>query len=210
MSSDTIRKATSRGIPFILSGPSGAGKTTLYKKAVDFFPDLRHSISYTTRPPREGDRHGEDYWFVDSDEFDRMVLEGEFLEYARVHGRMYGTSKKDLDEMLGEGLDVILEIDVQGADKVREVFRGGVYVFVLPPSVGACRERLTGRGKDSPEEIEGRLNIALQEIKRALDYDYIIVNDDLESAFERLKSVVVAERVRKDRVLKDVREVFEL
>src|SRR3972149_5518670 len=166
-----------RGIPFIVSVPSGAGKTTLYKMAVGHFPDLRHSISYTTRGPRPGDKNGLDYWFVDEKTFEGMVLGGEFIEYAAVHDRWYGTSRKDLDAQLSAGIDVILEIDVQGAEKIKRALEGGgVYVFILPPSVEACKERLTIRGRDNPLEIEKRLEIALGEIKRAFEYDYVIIN----------------------------------
>ncbi|HAO93753.1 MAG: guanylate kinase [Deltaproteobacteria bacterium GWC2_56_8] len=196
------------GIPFIVSAPSGAGKTTLCKKAVDFFPDLRHSISYTTRLPRAGEVNGVDYWFIEDRVFDEMIARGEFLEYAGVYGKRYGTSKKDLDHLLSEGLSVILEIDIQGADQIREKIPGAVGVFILPPSIEACRVRLRQRGKDSTEEIEKRLNIALEEVKRAPLYDYIIINDDLEAAFERFKSVVAAEKARTPRMLEAVSGIF--
>jgi len=196
------------GIPFIVSAPSGAGKTTLCKKAVDYFPDLRHSISYTTRLPRAGEVNGVDYWFIEDRVFDEMIARGEFLEYAGVYGKRYGTSKKDLDHLLSEGLSVILEIDIQGADQIREKIPGAVGVFILPPSIEACRVRLRQRGKDSTEEIEKRLNIALEEVKRAPLYDYIIINDDLEAAFERFKSVVAAEKARTPRMLEAVSGIF--
>ncbi|MBI4948861.1 MAG: guanylate kinase [Deltaproteobacteria bacterium] len=196
------------GIPFIVSAPSGAGKTTLCKKAVDFFPDLRHSISYTTRLPRAGEVNGVDYWFIEDRVFDEMIARGEFLEYAGVYGKRYGTSKKDLDHLLCEGLSVILEIDIQGADQIREKIPGAVGVFILPPSIEACRVRLRQRGKDSTEEIEKRLSIALEEVKRAPLYDYIIINDDLEAAFERFKSIVAAEKARTPRMLEAVSGIF--
>ncbi|HLC18954.1 MAG TPA: guanylate kinase [Thermodesulfobacteriota bacterium] len=199
-----------RGIPFIVSGPSGAGKTTLYKKAVESLPGLRHSISYTTRTARPGDRDGVDYWFVDEAAFDRMVEAGEFIEHATVHAKRYGTSKKDLEAMLSGGVDVILEIDVQGAHNIRKRLEGGVYVFILPPSVEACRERLTTRGQDGTGEMERRLEIALQEIKRAVEYEYIIINDSAETAFEELKSIIIAERAKKERVVERVRGLFTL
>ncbi|GMR04656.1 MAG: guanylate kinase [Thermodesulfobacteriota bacterium] len=169
---------------------------------------MRHSVSYTTRSPRPGDVNGVDYWFVDDGTFDRMIDEKEFLEYALVHGKRYGTSKKDLEEMLDAGLNVILEIDVQGARHLRELLDGGVYIFVLPPSVEACRQRLSARGKDSDEEIEKRLNVALGEIKEASFYDYIIFNDDVEAAFENLASIIRAEMCRKERLMERVEELF--
>lgn len=197
-----------KGVPFIVSAPSGAGKTTLCKMAVAFFPGLRHSISYTTRPPRLGEVDGEDYRFIDDAEFDRMVESGEFLEYAGVHGKRYGTSRKDLAGLLDEGTDVILDIDVQGAEKVRGRLSGGVYIFILPPSVQACEERLRSRGKDSPEEIRKRLRIALDEIKKAPEYQYIIINDNLTAAFEKLKSILIAEKAASRRMMPRVAELF--
>jgi guanylate kinase len=197
-----------KGIPFIVSAPSGAGKTTLCKMAVDFFPNLRHSISYTTRPPRDGEVDGVDYRFIGNAEFTRMVASGEFLEHAGVHGKNYGTSRKDLEAILEKGTDVILDIDVQGAGNVRGSLAGGVFIFILPPSVEACEQRLRGRAKDSEEEIKKRLRIALDEIKKAPDYDYIIINDDLDVAFERRKSIIKAEKVRTQRMIGKVRELF--
>lgn len=193
-----------------MSGPSGAGKTTLYKLAVDFFDNLRHSISYTTRPRREGETDGVEYHFIDDATFDRMVEAGEFLEYACVHGKKYGTSRADLEDLLDQGLDVLLEIDVQGADKVRKVMEGAVYVFIIPPSIEACRERLSARGKDPEDEITRRLNIAIEEIKRATTYDYIIVNDEVEPAFDKVKSVITAEKARRERMLPVVKELFSI
>ncbi|MBI5587444.1 MAG: guanylate kinase [Deltaproteobacteria bacterium] len=197
-----------KGVPFIVSAPSGAGKTTLCKKAVAFFPGLRHSISYTTRPPRAGEVNGEDYRFIENSEFDRMVEAGEFLEYAGVHGKRYGTSRKDLLDLLEKGIDVILDIDVQGAEKTRGRLLGGVYIFILPPSVEACEERLKTRAKDSPEEIKKRLKIALDEIKKAPEYQYIIINDDLGTAFEKLKSIIISEKARSQRMMGKVKELF--
>ncbi len=196
------------GIPFIVSAPSGAGKTTLCKKAVAFFRDLRQSISYTTRKPREGEIDGVDYRFVNNAAFDSMVKKGEFLEHAEVYGRKYGTSRKDLKNILDEGLSVILEIDVQGAESVRKKLKGGVYIFILPPSLASSGERLKARGKDSAEEIKKRLKIAVGEIKLAPRYDYIIINDDLDEAFERFKSIISAEKSKSRRMMERVKEAY--
>lgn len=196
------------GIPFIVSAPSGAGKTTLCKRAVDYFTDMRFSVSYSTRKPRPGEVNGVDYWFVDDAVFDKMIADGDFLEYAGVYGKRYGTSKKDLEELLEKGWNVILEIDIQGAGKVRQRLSGGVYIFILPPSIKACEERLVSRGKDTPEEIKKRLTIAVEEIKKAPEYDYIILNDDLEDAFEKMKSVMTAERSKAARMFPKVKELF--
>ena len=202
--------AMEQGIVFIVSAPSGTGKTTLCRMAVDFFPDLRHSISYTTRKPRPGERDGVDYRFVDEATFEGMVADGEFIEHAEVHGKKYGTSTKDLQGLLSSGLDVILDIDVQGAEKIRERLREGVFIFILPPSIEECEKRLRRRNKDSAEEIKKRLNKALEEIRRVENYDYIIINDDLDSAFERLKSIIIAERAKKQRMIGKVRARFNL
>lgn len=197
-----------KGIAYIISAPSGAGKTTLCRMAAQHFPEIRNSVSYTTRKARPGEVNGRDYWFVDDEVFDRMIENGEFLEHAGVYGRRYGTSKKDLEALLEEGWSVILEIDVQGAEKVRERLKGGVYIFILPPSLKACEERLRSRGKDSPEEIKKRLKIAEEEIRKAPGYDYLIVNDDLGRAFEELKAVMVAQKSAARRMEERLRDMF--
>ncbi|HBG46971.1 MAG TPA: guanylate kinase [Deltaproteobacteria bacterium] len=196
------------GIAFIVSAPSGAGKTTLCKMAEGRFPDIKNSVSYTTRPSRPGESNGVDYWFVDDATFDRMVERGEFLEYADVYGKRYGTSKKDLEAFLARGESVILEIDVQGAANVRKRLSGGVFVFILPPSLKVAGERLVARGKDSAEEIKRRLGIAVDEIKRAFEYDYIVINDDLTRAFEEFSAIIVAERARSSRMAGKLKELF--
>lgn len=196
------------GIAFIVSAPSGTGKTTLCKKAVDFFDGLRHSISYTTRKARPGEVNGVDYNFVDDAVFDRMIERGEFLEYAGVYGKRYGTSRTDLERLLAGGVDVVLEIDVQGAEKAMGVLKGAVSVFIMPPSLKACEERLTARGKDTPEEIHKRLKIAEQEIRQAPGYDYVIINEDLEEAFGALKAIIAAERSKTPRMMEKVKGLF--
>ncbi|MEK6790301.1 MAG: guanylate kinase, partial [Deltaproteobacteria bacterium] len=140
--------------------------------------------------------NGKYYWFVDDAAFDRMLSDGEFLECADVFGKRYGTSKKDLDTLLKAGSDVLLEIDVQGALNLRKTLNKGAYIFILPPSIKVCEDRLKSRSSEEPEEIQRRLKIAVEEIKRAVDYDYVIVNNDLEAAFERLKAVMIAEKAR--------------
>lgn len=189
-----------KGIMFILSAPSGAGKTTLCRMAVNAFPWMRYSISYTTRRIREGEEDGVDYHFISREIFNKMLERGEFLEWAEVHGHLYGTSKKDLDEILRRGYDVILDIDVQGARKIKGKVGDGVYIFVSPPSLDVCRERLKLRGVDSEEEIKKRLNNAKKELEEAIWYDYIIINNTLDDAFNRLKSIIFAEKCRSFRM----------
>jgi guanylate kinase len=207
------------GTPFIVSAPSGSGKTTLCRMLTKNFPDMRNSVSYTTRVRREGEEDGVDYRFIDKAEFARMAAAGEFIEHAEVFGKKYGTSGDDIERLLGGGLNVLLEIDVQGATKIRSALESGVYIFILPPSIEACKERLVARGKNTPEEIERRLRIAIGEIAHAPEYDYIIINDDLGAAFTVLKSIVDAETgnvgarelaggARKEVMMARVKEIF--
>lgn len=198
------------GILFIISAPSGAGKTTLCKEVIDIFPNLRHSVSYTTRPPRPGEVHGRDYFFVSADEFARMVSAGEFAEWAEVHGNRYGTAISTLEEYRAQGIDIILDIDCQGAHQLKERYREGVFIFILPPSFHELRRRLDTRNSDSAEVIERRVENAAGEIRESRWYDYIIVNDVYSRAVEELKSVLIAEQCRTSRVLKKVAEIFEI
>jgi len=198
------------GVLYVISAPSGAGKTSLCKEIIDIFPNLRHSVSYTTRPPRSGEVHGRDYFFVGKEEFSRMVAAGEFAEWAEVHGNCYGTSLATLKESRSQGIDLILDIDCQGARQLKERFEGGVYIFVLPPSFAELRRRLDNRSSDSQEVIERRMNNAGGEIREARWYDYIIVNDVFEEAVEKLKSVLLAEQCRASRLLAGLSVTFDL
>ena len=198
------------GVLFVISAPSGAGKTTLCKEIIDIFPNLRHSVSYTTRTPRPGEVHGRDYFFVGQDEFSRMVAVGEFAEWAEVHGNLYGTSLSTLKQCRSQGIDLILDIDCQGAQQLKGRFDGGVYVFILPPSIAELRRRLDGRSSDSEEVIEVRINNAAAEIKEARWYDYIIVNDRFSEAVEQLKSVLIAEQCRSSRVIQGISTTFDI
>ncbi|QWV94440.1 guanylate kinase [Geomonas oryzisoli] len=198
------------GVLYVISAPSGAGKTSLCKEIIDIFPNLRHSVSYTTRPPRNGEVHGRDYFFVGKEEFDRMVEAGEFAEWAEVHGNFYGTSLATLKESRAEGIDLILDIDCQGARQLKGRFEGGVYIFVLPPSIEELRRRLDNRSSDSQEVIERRIHNASGEIKEARWYDYIIVNDKFSEALDQLKSVLIAEQCRTTRLLHGLSRVFTI
>jgi len=201
---------TQQGILFIISAPSGAGKTTLCKEVVDILPNLRHSVSYTTRPFRPDEVHGRDYFFVSPAEFEKMITAGEFAEWAEVHGNYYGTAIKTLAECSALGIDVIMDIDCQGARQLKERYREGVFIFILPPSFNELRRRLDMRNSDSAEVKERRIRAAAEEIKEARWYDYIIVNDVYSKAVEELKSVLIAEQCRTSRVLEDVKEKFEI
>lgn len=189
------------GLLYIISAPSGAGKTTLLKRVMDYFPEMRFSVSYTTRPPRPGERDGEDYHFVSPKRFDQMVEGGEFVEWAEVLGNRYGTALDTIRESRPQGIDLILDIDSQGARQIKEHLKGGVFIFILPPSVESLRDRLKARRADQQEMIQLRVSRATDEIQQATWYDYIIVNDKLEEAVEQLRSIIIAERCRRERVL---------
>ncbi len=185
-----------RGCLFVISAPSGSGKTTLVSKLLASFSDLRFSVSYTTRAPRGAERDGIDYHFVTREEFQEKIRRGEFLEWAEVHGNLYGTSKPETERIRSEGHDILLDVDVQGAEQVRKRDSEAVTMFVMPPSFRVLEERLRGRKQDSPEVIEGRLAGARREIDRYRDYHYVLVNDDIEETAALLKAIVLAERAR--------------
>jgi len=184
------------GLLFIVSAPSGAGKTTLVERVVDETPHLRMSRSYTSRPARQGETDGVDYNFVTRERFEAMAAAGEFLESADVFGNLYGTSAADTERVLESGHDLVLVIDVQGARKVRRRGIENTAVFVMPPAFTVLEQRLRGRSKDSEEAIQRRLQVATQEVATYGDYDYVVVNDELTSAVDRLRSIVIAERAR--------------
>ena len=180
---------------FILSGPSGAGKGTICK-ALLAEADLELSVSMTTRNPRTGETEGESYYFVSKEEFLRKIDASGFLEYAEVYGNFYGTPKQPVIDKLSAGTDVILEIDMQGALKVKENYPDGVFIFILPPSMSELRKRLTGRGTETAEAIEMRLGETLKELSYIDKYDYCVVNGQLEEAVARVKAIVTAEHSR--------------
>jgi guanylate kinase len=189
----------SAGILFIVSAPSGAGKTSLVKALRSNDGDLGLAVSYTTRSPRPGEQNGVHYHFVDSATFEAMVVSGAFLEHAEVFGKRYGTAEETVRAELGQGRDLILEIDWQGARQVRTRFPEAVSIFVLPPSLAALEERLRGRGQDDAEVIAGRMARARAELSHYGEYDYLVVNDRFEEALAELGCVVRAERLRRER-----------
>lgn len=181
---------------YIVSAPSGAGKTSLLKALVETDPQIQVSVSHTTRPMRPGEENGVDYHFVDRETFMAMVERGEFLEHAQVFDNFYGTSEAAIQQQLDRGLDVVLEIDWQGARQVRRRFDDAVSVFILPPTPEALRQRLTGRGQDDEEVIERRMRDARSEMSHYPEYDYLIINDLFDEALEQLRAVVEAQRLR--------------
>jgi len=185
-----------RTIPFVVSGPSGVGKTSLVERVLRADPGLRLSLSVTTRPPRAGERPGEDYTFEQRDEFDRRIAAGAFLEWAEVHGERYGTPRTALEQHLAAGFDVLMEIDVQGAMQVQRAFPDACLIFILPPSWAALAERLRARGRDGEEEVQRRLAMAAREIEAAPRYDYAVMNADLATAAAEILQILAAERRR--------------
>lgn len=192
------------GLLYIVSAPSGAGKTTLLKRVMHYFPDIRFSISYTTRPPRSGERDGEDYHFISPQQFQQMMEKEAFAEWAEVLGNRYGTALDSIRESRSQGVDLILDIDSQGARQIEERFNGGVFIFILPPSLEVLKQRLEARKVDRQQVIQFRVAQARNEMKQARWYDYIIVNDRIEEAVEQLKSIIIAERCRRERVLERI------
>jgi guanylate kinase len=196
-----------RGLLFIVSAPSGAGKTTLVERLVEQTPHLRLSRSYTSRPARDGEADGVDYNFVTRERFEAMVAVGEFLEWADVFGNLYGTSAADTDRSLDSGFDLVLVIDVQGARKVRRRGIETSAVFVMPPSLDVLERRLRGRSKDSEAAIQRRLKVAREEVAAFAEYDFVVVNDELTAAVDRLRSIVLAERARFRRMRGDAEKI---
>jgi guanylate kinase len=194
-----VERIMNEGILFIVSAPSGAGKTSLVKALLDRDAGLSLSVSCTTRAPRPGEEDGVHYHFIDQGRFRQSILAEDFLEYAEVFGNLYGTREADVRDALAAGHDVILEIDWQGARQVRERFRTAVGIFILPPSIAELERRLRGRGTDSDAVIEGRMAQARDEMAHLDEYDYLVVNDGFEVALDALAAIVVAERQRLER-----------
>jgi guanylate kinase len=189
------------GALYIVSSPSGGGKTSLVKALLESEPEVRLSVSYTTRPPRPGEVNGRSYHFVALAEFERMQQAGEFLESAVIYGNRYGTSQRWIERERAEGRDVLLEIDWQGALQVRRLMRQVVSIFILPPSLEVLESRLKGRAQDSAETIARRLAAAREEISHVAEYDYVIINDDFNRAALDLRSIIRAERLKLARQL---------
>jgi guanylate kinase len=186
------------GSVFVVSAPSGAGKTSLVKSLLEADPQIKLSISFTTRAPRPGEENGVHYHFVSLDEFMAMLNRGDFLESAEVYGNRYGTSQRWIEQQLATGTDILLEIDWQGAAQVRKLMPQAISIFVLPPSVAALRERLSGRGQDAEDVIARRVAAARDDMSHVGEFDYVIINDDFATASLDLQAVVRAQRLRID------------
>jgi guanylate kinase len=207
--SNAPNAATPRGTLFVVSSPSGGGKGTIIEHVLECVENLSYSVSYTTRAPRLKEVDGREYFFISRETFEGMVAGGEFLEWACVHGNLYGTAKNQILVETAAGSDIILEVDVQGAASVRRLLMDSVSIFILPPSYEVLRERLIARGTDSPEELAVRLRNAPEELRQYSAFDYVIINDEVERAVNQLASIIYAERARCMRQEGLVREVIE-
>ncbi|WP_243383965.1 guanylate kinase [Geothrix alkalitolerans] len=197
------------GNVFVVSAPSGAGKSTLTQRLVQSVPDLIFSISFTTRKPRPGEVDGRDYFFIDDARFDAMVAEGGFVEWVQVYGHRYGTGRAWLEDVLGTGRDVLLDIETTGALNVRHAMPEARMIFILPPSAASLEQRLRSRGKDSDEQIRIRMEHARHELELYPAYDYLILNDDLELAYQQFEGIVHAARASRERMAPTARRILE-
>jgi guanylate kinase len=198
-----------KGRLIIISSPSGGGKGTLIKEILDSIPNLGYSVSFTTRAPRFGEEEGRHYHFVSKTEFEEEINAGGFLEYAEVHGNYYGTSLSQAERMAAEGKDVILEIDVQGADWVRKRVPDVLSIFILPPSFEVWKARLVSRGTEDPADLELRLKNARAEVMEYTKFEYIVVNDEIFSAARKLGAIILAERQRRDRQIEAIYGILD-
>jgi len=199
-----------KGLLLVVSGPSGAGKGTICKALLNKNDQIKLSVSATTRKPRTGEVDGVNYFFIEKEKFTQMIENGEFLEYAQIYDNFYGTPKAAIMECLEKGQDVILEIEMQGASQIKEVCPDGVFIFVLPPSLEELKNRIVGRGTETAEEIEKRFSCAFDEINKIVDYDYFIVNDDVEKSVKQVEGIILSEKNKvtryKDSIIRKFKE----
>ena len=198
-----------KGLLLVVSGPSGAGKGTICKALLNKNDQIKLSVSATTRKPRNGEVHGVNYFFIEKEEFTKMIENGEFLEYAQIYDNFYGTPKAAITECLEKGQDVILEIEMQGARQIKEVYPEGVFIFVLPPSLEELKSRIVGRGTETQEEIEKRFSCAFEEINQIVNYDYFIVNEDIEKSVSDVEAIICAEKNKVTRYKNNIIDKFK-
>ena len=198
-----------KGLLLVVSGPSGAGKGTICKALLNKNDKIKLSVSATTRKPRNGEVHGVNYFFIEKEEFTKMVENGEFLEHAQIYDNFYGTPKAAIIETLEKGQDVILEIEMQGARQIKEVYPEGVFIFVLPPSLEELKSRIVGRGTETQEEIEKRFSCAFEEINQIVNYDYFIVNEDIEKSVNDVEAIILSEKNKVTRYKNNIIDKFK-
>ena len=198
-----------KGLLLVVSGPSGAGKGTICKALLNKNDQIKLSVSATTRKPRNGEVHGVNYFFIEKEEFAKMIENGEFLEYDKIYDNFYVTPKADIIECLEKGQDVILEIEMQGARQIKEVYPEGVFIFVLPPSLEELKSRIVGRGTETQEEIEKRFSCAFEEINQIVNYDYFIVNEDIEKSVSDVEAIICAEKNKDTRYKNNIIDKFK-
>jgi guanylate kinase len=194
------------GLYIVVSAPSGTGKTSILREFLKMYPNLLFSVSYTTRPRRPGEKDGKDYYFISEEAFKDKLDRGEFAEWEENYGYLYGTSSKTMKEFLQKRFDLVLDLDWRGAKTLKKNYPGGVFVFILPPSTSELEKRLRGRGVESKQDIDKRLAKALDGIKETIWYDYLIFNDNLETAVDTLRSIYVAEKSRRERLAHKIKD----
>lgn len=195
-------------IKFIITGPSGAGKSTLVKLLLNSTQDVYFAISHTTRPPRPNELNGSDYYFVSEEKFKKMINQEKFLEWAVVHGNYYGTSLSEISKGIKKGMDILLDIDIQGAMSVRKKLKNCVFIFVIPPSIDDIRKRIVSRGTENESDVEKRLNDAKNEVKKWKSFEYVVINDHLKRAVNELQSIINAERAKRFRREEKIKEIL--
>ncbi|HVO66090.1 MAG TPA: guanylate kinase [Syntrophales bacterium] len=196
----------SEGMYIAVSAPSGTGKTTILREVLKQCPNMLFSVSYTTRPPRQGEEDGKDYYFISEQAFRDRISRGEFAEWEENYGSLYGTSAKTMKAFLEKGFDLILDLDSRGAKTLKKNYPGGVFVFILPPSIGELKKRLKRREFENEQTVNKRMDKALDEIREIIWYDYVIINDKIENAIDVLRSIYLAEKSRRERLMNKIKE----
>jgi len=199
-----------KGILYVLSGPSGSGKTTLAKHVVNTVNYVDFAISYTTRKIRDGEKDGIDYKFIDEEKFRFMIDSNQFAEWAEVHGNLYGTPIDEIDKVLDKGIDILLDVDVQGSLQIKTKYRNSVHIFLIPPDLITLRKRLSKRNTENSSELEKRMEMAIKEISRINDYDYIIVSDDIDKSLRKLESIIETVRLKTEFIMDDIFKLYNI